>query len=296
MDVSIIIVNYNTKELTRNCLNSIFKQTKEISFEVIVSDNGSTDGSIEMIKVDFPHVILIENNVNLGFGAANNRGLTKATGKYVFYLNSDTVLLNNAVKIFFDYWENAANKERIGALGAILLDYDLRPCISYGKFPTTKNELWYLFKCFLSSMYIKKLWLKVCKGKHIEYSVGYVDYVIGADLFLKNNSSSFFDERYFMYYEETDLQLHLAKHGLHRIIIDTPKIIHFEGGTSNEDKSFYDFRRKTAIYYWQSCLRYVNKNLGNSWQQKILRLILILIFLLPKNIKFTFKEIKGLCT
>ena len=97
MDVSIIIVNYNTCELTRNCLKSVFEQTKNIDFEVIVSDNGSKDGSVEMIKKEFPYVILIENNANLGFGAANNRGLKIAKGKYIFYLNCDTILLNNAV-------------------------------------------------------------------------------------------------------------------------------------------------------------------------------------------------------
>ena len=116
-DVSIIIVNYNTMDLTRNCLKSVFEQTKDISFEVIVSDNGSNDGSIEMIKSEFPQVVLIENNANLGFGAANNRGLKMTKGKYIFYLNSDTVLLNNAVKNFFDYWENSPEKEKIGAFG-----------------------------------------------------------------------------------------------------------------------------------------------------------------------------------
>ena len=104
-DVSIIIVNYNTKQLLADCLKSIYEQTNNIDFEVIVSDNGSVDGSIEMLKRDFSQVILIENNANLGFGAANNRGLEVAKGKYIFYLNSDTVLLNNAVKIFFDYLE-----------------------------------------------------------------------------------------------------------------------------------------------------------------------------------------------
>ena len=86
LDVSVIIVNYNTKDLTYNCLKSVFEMTKNINFEVIVSDNGSTDGSIEMIKTDFPSVILIENNSNLGFGAANNKGLDVAKGKYIFYL------------------------------------------------------------------------------------------------------------------------------------------------------------------------------------------------------------------
>ena len=103
MDVSIIIVSYNTKSLIKNCINSIYKYTKDISFEIIVSDNGSIDGSVEMIKRDFPSVILIENNENLGFGAANNKGLALAKGKYILYLNSDTILLNNSVKFFYDY-------------------------------------------------------------------------------------------------------------------------------------------------------------------------------------------------
>ena len=137
MDVSIIIVNYNTCEITKNCLTSIYEKTKEINFEIIVSDNGSKDGSIEMIRTEFPEVSLIENNANLGFGTANNRALAVAKGKYVFYLNSDTILLNNAVKIFFDHWENAVDKDTIGALGANLLDtqghirYRLRYC-GYG--------------------------------------------------------------------------------------------------------------------------------------------------------------------
>ena len=88
MDVSIIIVNYNTRELLRDCLISIYKHTTEINFEVIVSDNGSVDGSIEMLKQDFPQVVLIENNANLGFGRANNRGLAIAKGKCIVYRDS----------------------------------------------------------------------------------------------------------------------------------------------------------------------------------------------------------------
>jgi GT2 family glycosyltransferase len=136
MDVSIIIVNYNTKELIHNCLASIYEQTKDISFEVIISDNGSTDGSVEMVKNEFPYVKLVANNENIGFGAANNRALKIANGKYIFYLNSDTVLLNNAVKIFFDYWENTEEKEKIGALGTNLIDADGKIIHSWGMFPT----------------------------------------------------------------------------------------------------------------------------------------------------------------
>ena len=106
MDFSIIIVNYNTSKFFKNCLLSIYEHTKNIEFEVIVSDNGSTDGSIEMLKSTFPNVILLENNQNLGFGTANNKALKKANGKYILYLNSDTIILNNAIKLFYDYWEN----------------------------------------------------------------------------------------------------------------------------------------------------------------------------------------------
>ena len=133
MNVSIIIVNYNTKKLLSDCLKSIYEQTKDLEFEVIVSDNGSTDGSIEMLKSDFPQVILIENNANLGFGTANNRGLSVAKGKYIFYLNSDTILKNNAVKYFFDFWENSPEPEKIGGLGANLLNSAGETIHSYDK-------------------------------------------------------------------------------------------------------------------------------------------------------------------
>ena len=151
MQVSIIIVNYNTKQILCNCLNSIYSHTKDITFEVIVSDNGSTDGSINLIKSQFPQVILIENNANLGFGAANNRALDIAKGKYIFYLNSDTVLLNNACKIFYNYFEQYQN-ENIGAIGANLLDEENNVIHSYGSFGGYKKNLFQLYKQFFTNL------------------------------------------------------------------------------------------------------------------------------------------------
>ena len=234
-DVSIIIVNYNTKELVRNCLESIFEHTKNISFEVIVSDNGSKDGSIEMIKAEFPQVILIENSENLGFGAANNRGLKIAKGKYVFYLNSDTVLLNNAVKIFFEYFEKNGEREKIGALGCNLTDKNFTTTHSFASFPNPKSILFFYamrnikfdikrllhFFNFDYTKYKKKLVYQEYFGK--------VDYITGADLFLLNNDRAEFDERYFLYSEEVQLEYNLAKKGLNRLIIDGPKIMHLQG-------------------------------------------------------------------
>ena len=229
MDVSVIIVNYNTRELTKNCLLSIYEKTQGINFEVIVSDNGSKDGSQDMIRTEFPQVSLIENNANLGFGTANNRALAAAKGKYVFYLNSDTILLNNAVKIFFDYWENAIDKDTIGALGANLLDTQGHIIHSYGDFPDidsvmkdTIKALYGTFKLTLLNVLFRKRISSYNQNSPKEKLLGEVDSIIGADLFLKNDEYAYFDERYFMYCEETDLQYRLSRQGKKRLLIDGP--------------------------------------------------------------------------
>ena len=280
LDVSIIIVNYNTKNLTRNCLLSVFQQTKDIQFEVIVSDNGSTDGSIEMIKADFPQVVLIENNANLGFGAANNCGLKIARGKYIFYLNSDTVLLNNAVKIFFDYWEDAMHPAEIGALGCILQDQNGYAIHSGGEFPTISSILdanMHILKIHKRNSLIKKWhlnWLyqlfsnmKAGFQKEI-VKAGNVDYITGADLFLKNNEYAYFDESFFLYYEETDLELRLAEKNLARILIDTPKIIHL----TRKQNPKLDITSFSMLHIQISSVRYLVKNLKGS-PDRILNII-----------------------
>src|SRR5690554_917255 len=101
MDVSIIIVNYNTCKLTQECINSIYEYTSEISFEVIVVDNASHDESKEFLSKD-TRINYLYQTSNLGFGKANNVGLTYATGKYVFFLNSDTYLTCNIIKELCD--------------------------------------------------------------------------------------------------------------------------------------------------------------------------------------------------
>lgn len=283
MDVSIIIVNYNTKDLLHNCLKSIIQQTIDIDFEIIVSDNGSIDGSVEMLKNEFPHVILVENNANLGFGVANNRGLSFATGKYIFYLNSDTILLNNAVKIFYDYWENYEKKETIGVLGTMLLDKKECFNTSYGNLPVAERELKYLKNCFLSSIYIKYIYSKFRPVNRINEYYGEVGYVMGADLFMKNDEFARFDERYFMFYEESDMQYRLQNKGKKSLIIKAPKIIHLEGGSDNRNRLIYNFRKLTSIYYWESCILYLNKNLEEYNTSKKIFNMLKFIYLLPWN-------------
>lgn len=302
MDVSIIIVNYNTKELLKNCINSIYTHTKDIEFEIIVSDNGSIDGSIEMIKKEFPDVILIENNANLGFGTANNKGLKIAKGKYIFYLNSDTVLLNNAVKIFFEYWENSPERDNIGALGANLLNSKKLITHSYGNFLNINNEIISSIKVLFNIT--KFTLLKVLFNKKIptclplseeNKHIGEVDYITGADLFVKNTTDAYFDENFFMYCEETDLQYKMSEKDLKRLLIDVPQIIHLCGASSSSNKELNRityFKTFSSIQYYISRVIYFRNRKEKSIKILFLKFITLFIWFNPFVFKTTRKNIK----
>lgn len=286
IDVSILIVNYNTKELIIDCINSIYKFTKDVSFEIIVSDNGSKDDSIKAISEKFPKVKLIDNGVNLGFGAANNRAVKIARGKYIFYLNSDTILLNNAIKYFFDYWESHKD-DNLGALGANLLDRNGRIIHSWGCFPTLPQTTKRLLRRFLAQTF-KGIKERIFK-KNSLYSVqtephyvGKVDYVTGADLFLLNNDDAYFDERYFLYYEETDLEYKLALKNKSRMIIDGPKIMHLLGGSENNDRITVldQYASFSKIQMDISCLRFFAYHRDKK-QAKFIKLLIKLCWFHP---------------
>lgn len=292
MQVSIIIVNYNTKELLKNCLNSIIEQTKDIDYEIIVSDNGSTDGSLEMLEKEFPNVHVIANNANLGFGAANNRGLEKAKGKYIFYLNSDTIILNNSIKIFYDYFENNNENNSLGALGCNLIDKDGNITASYDNNFSFKKDLLRFIRDYIYLWYPK---IKIINKKVIKKYVGPVEIIIGADLFMLNNNLAKFDEYFFLYHEETDLQYNnLIKNNLKRIIIDGPQIMHLEGGSNHNSNDKYSFITSfSRIHDRLSKVKYYKKN-GTKFQAKILKFILLIIWKNKKIINQTKKYIPDL--
>ncbi len=239
IEVSIIIVNYNTIDLTKHCLDSIFKHTKAITFEIIVVDNNSTDDSVQILRNLYSNIEIISNDVNLGFGRANNLGIKNAKGKYILFLNSDTLILNNSIKIFFDFFENNEIAKTAGALGCVMLNQELAPNYrnSYYCFPTLKSYL----KSLLSNLFFfirytyKADKLKIDKNKFLS-----VDFIVGADLFVPKkvlNEIGDFDPDYFLYWEEVDLQFRMHKNNLKRLIIEGPKIIHFEGGSSSKKMS-----------------------------------------------------------
>lgn len=228
MDVSVIIVNYNTFQLTQNCIDSIFQKTNGIEFEIILVDNASQDKSIEVFSTDKRvHYYYLQENI--GFGKANNYGIRKAKGKYIFCLNSDTLLCNNAIKYFFDFCEGFS--ENIGAVGCILINDKGHEIHSFASFPKCRSLL---YARILSPFYtlLGKQYNTLDNPKYRQGHSFHVDYVTGADMFVKKDlldKYGAFDPDFFMYYEETELQYRLTQKGYGSYIIDTPKIIHLEG-------------------------------------------------------------------
>lgn len=230
MQVSIIIVNYNTRELTINCIESIYKYTEEIEFEIIVVDNASSDESILAITEKFPQVNIIEAGSNLGFGRANNLGVKNALGEYLFFLNSDTVLIENSVEILlrhYKYFEST--NQKIGILGAILIDSTGKVASLGGDLPTAISHIYINFKKLASKTY--NTGKKIDTKKKI-YQVGMVS---GADMFIRRETFERiqgFDKEIFLYYEDTDLNKRLKDLGYYHFIDTTTKIVHFEGGSA----------------------------------------------------------------
>lgn len=228
LSLSIVIVNHNVEHLLKECLQSVYCNTRQISFEIIVVDNNSTDGSVEMLRKEFPGVKLIENQENLGFAKATNQGLRESRGRYVLLLNPDTVVLSGALDKMVEFME--ANSQA-GALGCKLLypDGSLQP--SCRSFPT-------LTTAFFENTGLEKLFPKnKVIGRH---RIGYwdhndireVDQPTGAALMVRQEILSqvgLMDEQFYMYYDDIDWCYRIKKRGWKIYLIPLAQIIHYGG-------------------------------------------------------------------
>ncbi|SOD20337.1 glycosyltransferase family 2 protein [Pedobacter xixiisoli] len=262
MDVSIILVNYNTADLLLACIASIIEKTNEISYEIIVVDNASADSSVEKVRAKFPSVKVIANNDNVGFGRANNLGVAHSEGKYVWFLNSDTLLINNAAKILF---ESLFSYPNAGIAGGNLYDGEMKPNTSfYQTMPGLLGDVDYLlFNVFTKIKYNKNL--------NFNYSNRILEidgFITGADLMIEKalfEEIGGFDKDFFMYYEETELTYRVRLRGLKVISVPDAKIIHLEG--ASETKKENSIRRT-----FESKFKYINKT-NLKGKKKLLRLI-----------------------
>ena len=267
IDLSIIIVNWNTKEITLDCLRSVFEQTKNLSFEVILVDNGSSDGSLTAIRRGFPSVRLIENRENLGFAKASNQGIKNSRGKYILLLNSDTVILKKALDKMVGFMERNAE---VGACSARLVGTDRKTQHIAARFPS----LFHYFNEYIlgrpSANYPREKY-----GRNME-----VEALIGACLMLRKEVISqvgLLSENYFMYSEDVDLCYRIRKAGWKIMYLAEPEVVHLGGESSKKVKREMD--RKL----WESRLIFFGK-FHSSWEVFALRCI-IALGLLRKNLK-----------
>jgi GT2 family glycosyltransferase len=230
MDISFIIVNYKRPDLIFDCIKSIREKTKFNIFEIIVVDN-SSDYFLCKELTKFKNVLYVDAFSNIGFGRANNYGATFAKGKYLFLLNSDTLLLNDASKILYDAHESI---DKAGIVCANLFDINLKPNHTYGM------VLPEILTLFLYRFHLLKLFPNLSENfNHSNYPKK-VKQIIGANMFLKRDlfiEISGFDHNFFMYVEDTELSVRISKMGLDLINIPEAKIIHLQGASSHNTNS-----------------------------------------------------------
>lgn len=221
-DLSICIVNWNRRELLRECLAAALATVQDMDVEVIVSDNASTDGSQEMVRDQFPQVRLLENDRNLLFAAGCNVAARVATGRHLLFLNNDAVVNDAALRGLLDLLDS---DHRVGICGPMLQRPDGTPEYSYERFPTLP---WQLAKLFgLSSLAARRL--RRCT------SVVPVDIVLGSCLMIRGDLArrlGFFDEGFAFYYEEVDLCQRVRQAGQAVVLACDHTVVHHHAQSS----------------------------------------------------------------
>lgn len=228
LDVSIVIVTHNTLILTRNCIDSIVKKTDKVKYEIILVDNASTDGSKEYFS-NRNDITYIYSEENLGFGRANNLAVQHSNAEFIFFLNSDTILLNNVLYSFLIKYKQLVNKSlKPGVLGCLMVGEDLKITSSYGSFEQPLSELRSIVKHMLRMEDLEERFNRKAGDFEVDWIVG-ADMFVSRELFLK---CGMFDQIFFMYHEEVDLQKRIVESGKSNYIVDGPRLIHLEGGSS----------------------------------------------------------------
>ena len=254
MNVSVIIVNYNTFQMTLNCINSVFEKTTDIEFEVILIDNASSDGSKIYFEKD-KRIKYVYSYENMGFGRANNVGIMLAKGEYILLLNSDTLLINNAIKEFYDYAE-AHDKHYF--YGCWLRNKDGQLMHSYGRLPSIRTELLgagLAYLCHIPFIKHSKVVESLNDNENIrEEECKNVGYVTGADMFFHRDvveKTGWFDHSFFMYYEECDWQKRAHLHGVKSVVINKPQVTHLQDYGKKPTLRGELMRIKSKKYYYK---------------------------------------------
>ena len=265
MDLSIIIINYKSAHHVLACIESIYKETQQYSFEIIVVDNNSGDDSEAKIHTAFPNIAWIQSGYNAGFARANNIGIRAAHCEYILILNADTIILENALDKTIDLFKS---KPEAVACGVQLLNTDRTHQVSGAYFK--RGGLNVLLPLPYLGRFIRymgyKLKTKVPSVTEV-VAVQEVDWIVGAFIMVKKDvleKAGMFDEDFFMYSEEIEWCSRLRKKGK-LYLFEEPKVIHIGGGTSGE-------------YYNTD-----NDNSKNLWSKKATQIIISMLLRIRKQ-------------
>jgi len=233
VDVSVIIVAWNVRQLLHDCLKSVYEKTRDIDFEVIYVDNASEDGSVQMVKEQFAEVRIIENDKNEGFIKANNQGIEVAQGRYVLLLNSDTILLDNAIAKTVRFAD--ANPDA-AVSGCKVLNPDRtiqRTCFMYPSVLNMFLAATYLYKIFPKSRFFGRehmTWWGVDEAREVETICGCFSLVRKEAI----DQVGLMDERYFVYGDDPDWCYRFKKAGWKVMFTPDGRIIHYGGQTTSQ--------------------------------------------------------------
>ncbi len=255
LDVSVIIVNWNTREYLRNCLDSVFATVRQIEIEVIVVDNASSDDSVSVVEREFPQVKLIKNESNRGFAAANNQGMKAARGRYVLLLNSDTIVLDEALDATVRF---ADSEPQAAVVGCRVVNPDRTLQATGFMYPSLLNMVLsctYLYKLFPRSRFFGRERMTWWDRDDVRE----VDVVTGCFMLVRREAIEQvggMDEAFFMYGEETDWCYRFKQAGWKMLFAPAGQIIHYGGASSRQR------RVEMAIQLRRSILLFIRKHQG----------------------------------
>jgi GT2 family glycosyltransferase len=251
VELSIIVVSWNAKSYVQECLTSLSQQSLNVSIEIIVVDNASSDGTPEMVQQQFPHMILIRNSENLGFAKANNIGLRVAKGRYLCLINSDVNVPPECLQTIHDFMEQ---NPAVGVAGPRMLTTDGLVSRSYMRFPTLWNS-------FCNALSLDS----VFKGSHLFGGVlmsdfdnkktSEVDVLNGWFLVVRREAADlvgFLDESFFMYGEDIDWSYRFHHAGWGRVYFAGASALHYGGASSKAASTrFYIQMHRANLQYWK---------------------------------------------
>lgn len=267
--LSIILVNWNTREILRNCLQSIYTYTLGLPFEVFVVDNGSSDGSAQMVQENYPQAILLANSDNKGFAAANNQALALARGDYVLLLNSDTYLIDNSLLKAVEF---AKRHPEAGMIGCRVLNADgtLQPtCFQYPSLLNLFLQAFYFPKLFPRSRFFGRERMTWWKRDDIRE----VQVITGCFLLVRAEvirQIGFLDESFFMYGEETDWCYRARRAGWKLLFTPEACIVHLGGASSRQNRPEMMLQLRGSILFFMKKHR--------SWAEYSLSCLLVSLF------------------